>query len=1046
MPVILQTMSESHYPITPPDGQRLTFAISVIIRTMGRSSLNEAIASAIGQSIDPLEIIVVNARGGDDLPLPDNGAGCTFRLISTGQPLSRAAAANTGLDAAQGDLLIFLDEDDLFLEEHLSRLQETLAAHPEAIASYAGVRVVNAADDEIDIYNAPYDPVELVGHNIFPIHAILFRRASARDCRFDETLDVYEDWDFWLQLTRKGPLVHHDAVTAVYRVALSQSGLNVEANTALRREGRARIYHKWRNVWTGAEWNACIERYQQQLSRLTHLESEKAQQEAHLARVEQVLQNAHAALDDAHQHLRHVETARDQLEQTYLALQREHDQLQKNHAMLVIDQSQLRKEQSQLQKDQSQLQKECKQLTAQRDDYYQRWQAIEQSTFWRMTAPLRHIIIFARANRRFRTLFWGLIRWSFHRIPIAETAKRQSQDWLYQRFPALFSHLPSYQFRIHGITYRRSASGANSSTPYPVVALEAILPAYHYDYGPLPATLRVDVIIPIYEGVQTTRRCLDSVLNARTSVDHRLILINDASPRAEIRAMLDALPQSDRVLTLHNPQNLGFTATVNRGMGLSASHDVVLLNSDTEVPHGWLDRLAAHAWRAPSIGTVTPFSNNATICSYPNLPGRGTLPPDETLESLDQTLQAVNQGRQTDLPTAIGFCMYIKRDCLNQVGLFDEATFGRGYGEENDFCLRAAQLGWRHALAADLFVFHAGEVSFGADSSPSKSRAMAIIQKRYPDYAAQIARYVERDPARPWRLAATAARWRRQNRPVVLMISHGLGGGIDRHLHDLSRTLIEAGVRVLTLRSLPERPDLATLVTDDPVDAFAVCLPVSDAERLVEVLDAFGVSLVHVHHTMHWAIDLQALLARLGRPFLFTVHDYYTLCPRVNLIGPVRPAYCGEPEQQGCLDCLQQSPRAETTDIVHWRLRHAWLFQDAHLALCPSQDVRQRCLRYYPSAQQQLQAVAHEPPLPRPSPGGGPIPPDQPLKVAVLGVVARHKGLDLLIELAREAAQRQALIRFLIIGYAAAEIPDALASLITQTGPYQEPELSRLFS
>jgi GT2 family glycosyltransferase/glycosyltransferase involved in cell wall biosynthesis len=1006
----------------------MTCEISVIIRSMGRPWLAEAIASATNQSVNKLEILVVDAQGSHHPPLSDGHASTTIRLVSTGQPLSRAAAANVGIAAAQGDLLIFLDDDDLFLEGHLSGLKETLIAHPEAPASYAGISVIDAAGVVIDVYNAPYDPVELLGHNIFPIHAVLFRRASARDCRFDETLDVYEDWDFWLQLTRKGPLIHHNVVTAVYRVALGQSGLGIEANDALRQQGRARIYHKWRTVWTGVEWNAYIERNQKQL---TDLERERAQLTAHLSQVEHVLQNAHAALDDTRQHFQRIEEARDQLEQTYIELNDEYDQLQKNHAVLIAERDRLQKERNQLEVD--------------RDDYHRRWQAIEQSTFWRLTAPLRHTVIFIKSLRDLKNLLWRSIRWSFHRIPIAETIKRQSQDWLYQRFPSFFNHLPSYQFRMHGITHRMPQPGSALSSPYPIVSLEDLLPARDPPDSPTPPTLRVDVIIPIYDGIATTQRCLESVLGARTGIDHRLILINDASPRPEIRALLDAIPQSDQVLTLHNAQNLGFTATVNRGMALSTSHDVVLLNSDTEVPHGWLDRLAAQAYRAPAIGTVTPFSNNATICSYPNLPGQGTLPPSETLESIDQTMQSVNRGRQTDLPTAIGFCMYIKRDCLNQVGPFDEETFGRGYGEENDFCLRAARLGWRHILAADLFVFHAGEVSFGADSSPGKLRATAILRQRYPDYAAQVAAYVERDPARPWRLAVTAARWRQQSRPVVLMISHGLGGGVDKHLQDLSRMLTDANVRVLTLRSLPGRSDLAALESHDPIDGFAVCLPIDDESRLTEVIDAFGVSLTHIHHTMHWSIDLQALLARLGRPFLFTVHDYYTLCPRVNLMGPAHPVYCGEPDLTGCLDCLQQSPRAETTDIVHWRIRHAWLFQDASAVLCPSQDTLQRCLKYYPAARTQLLAVLHEPtPIISQPPTLHPIQSDQPLKVAILGVVARHKGLDLAFELARRVAQQRFAIQFTVIGYCAEAIPESLGRIITQTGPYEDQDLPRL--
>jgi hypothetical protein len=84
---------------------------------------------------------------------------------------------------------------------------------------------------------------------------------------------------------------------------------------------------------------------------------------------------------------------------------------------------------------------------------------------------------------------------------------------------------------------------------------------------------------------------------------------------------------------------------------------VVLLNSDTEVAAGWLDRLAAHARADASIGTATPFSTNATIMSYPRPLEPNPMPPGETTATLDRTFAAANPGRNIDVPTAVGFCM-----------------------------------------------------------------------------------------------------------------------------------------------------------------------------------------------------------------------------------------------------------------------------------------------------------------------------------------------------------------------------------------------------
>ena len=183
-----------------------------------------------------------------------------------------------------------------------------------------------------------------------------------------------------------------------------------------------------------------------------------------------------------------------------------------------------------------------------------------------------------------------------------------------------------------------------------------------------------------------------------------------------------------------------------------------LLNSDTEVANDWLDRLHRCAYSQPDIGIVTPFSNNATICSYPFDGWQGGVPGTLGLSALDRLIAACNAGRCVDLPTAVGFCMFIRRACIDRVGLFDEERFGRGYGEENDFSLRAATAGWRSVLAADVFVFHAGSVSFGEERALLQKRAMSSLLDVHPDYLERLGEFSARNPVRPLRDAIDLAR------------------------------------------------------------------------------------------------------------------------------------------------------------------------------------------------------------------------------------------------------------------------------------------------
>jgi GT2 family glycosyltransferase len=268
----------------------------------------------------------------------------------------------------------------------------------------------------------------------------------------------------------------------------------------------------------------------------------------------------------------------------------------------------------------------------------------------------------------------------------------------------------------------------------------------------------IDVVVPVYRGAQATRRCLASVLASAQREPFNVLVVDDATPETDIAAHVDALAATGRVELLRNQTNQGFARSVNRAMALHPDRDVVLLNSDTEVANDWLDRLARCARGGERIGTATPFSNNATICSYPFDGWAGGMPGTLGLAVLDRLFATVNAARCENLPTAVGFCMYVRRDCLADVGPFDAERFGRGYGEENDFSMRAARRGWRNVVAADVFVFHEGAVSFSASRAALTRDASAALDAVHPDYLTLVREFVLQDPLASLRDAVDRAR------------------------------------------------------------------------------------------------------------------------------------------------------------------------------------------------------------------------------------------------------------------------------------------------
>lgn len=377
----------------------------------------------------------------------------------------------------------------------------------------------------------------------------------------------------------------------------------------------------------------------------------------------------------------------------------------------------------------------------------------------------------------------------------------------------------------------------------------------------------MDVILPVYRSLKATRRCLDSVLADDQRPPGRIIVIDDASPEPELSAWLDGMARSGRIMLIRHARNAGFVASVNAGMREAAPHDVVLLNSDTEVPRGWLSRLAGHAYADPCIGTLSPFSNNASICSYP-APLGPRLSFGRTLAEIDAACRAANAGRAVPLPVTVGFCMYIRRTCLDETGPFDADTFGRGYDEENDFCLRASAKGWRHLLACDTFVYHQGSVSFASEWRELWLRNSRILLQRYPDYPALVAAHVQADEAGPCRFAATARLVRDAGLPAALVVAHRDLPPRAWRMQELLLTL-DAGGATLAMPAEPAHP--------------TVRLPPDRFEELAVLLRSFGVATLRVCRPPAPAPGLERLVAALGLPVVVAEPGYAGFHLRVRL-------------------------------------------------------------------------------------------------------------------------------------------------------------------
>lgn len=226
--------------------------VSVMIRSTDRASLALALDSIAMQTYQNIEVVVIDATGGAHRPLGEWCGRFPMRLVQHGRRLDRAVAANAALEAARGDYLIFLDDDDLFLPHHIARLVDEMRIAEGSIGVYAGVIGVDSKGTEIQRFNDAFDPVRLRIGNYIPMHALLFRReAVARGARFDESLPVCEDWDFWLQLATQAKFRHVPEIGAVYNMhSDDSSGVWVRQQEVHR--VMLRILRKWQPQWDDA--------------------------------------------------------------------------------------------------------------------------------------------------------------------------------------------------------------------------------------------------------------------------------------------------------------------------------------------------------------------------------------------------------------------------------------------------------------------------------------------------------------------------------------------------------------------------------------------------------------------------------------------------------------------------------------------------------------------------------------------------------------------------------------------------------------------------
>jgi O-antigen biosynthesis protein len=679
--------------LEPLQPERVAPAVSVLIRTTGRASLATAIDSVRAQSFEDWEIVVLDAGGGPIDPLQPK-SGERLRVLAPGGRIERARAANLLLDAAAGDLALFLDDDDWLLPDHLAKLAGVLAAQPELVGTYSDVEAIagahTPAQRTMHVFASDFDPVALQLQNYLPIHAVLFRLAVARRdpaCRFDESMSLFEDWDFWLQLIAKGPLQRVPGVSAVYAYDGSEGSSHGELGP-------------WRDEMLAALGARQLARWQpQDVARLverdavrTNLLNEREQLAQAAARRARDLETELAAAQQWNSELNEALAASHEAGK---AQQHDIEQLQRQRQLLELDLARLNEKlRAAMESHAVQVarqQRELQVLAHVREQLLAQIADIRGSTSWRITRPLRGAGRVARGT-------WERLRVLGN---VARTARNQVRQHglsgFARRIPFYLRHSDEYLPRVAGLP---PGAARNPFVPAPTPVRDLPL---HPELLEITDSfdVKVSVVIPTLNAGGEFEWLLRK-LRAQRGVREVEIVVVDSGSRDDTVALATAA--GAKVVTIAPAE---FTHSHSRNVGAQAADgDYLLFMVQDAFPIGdwWLYGMLKFL-RDPAHERLAAVSCAETSRSDSDLMYDAMIDTHyRFLECREQDRVGRHRGDDHMSLRAQGQLSDVS--CLIGRDLFARYGYRGDYAEDLDLGIRLIKDGWRVAMLASVKVVH----------------------------------------------------------------------------------------------------------------------------------------------------------------------------------------------------------------------------------------------------------------------------------------------------------------------------------------------------
>ena len=402
----------------------------------------------------------------------------------------------------------------------------------------------------------------------------------------------------------------------------------------------------------------------------------------------------------------------------------------------------------------------------------------------------------------------------------------------------------------------------------------------------------IDIIIPVYNGFEFLDKLFLSI-KENTSLPYRLLISDDKSPDERVVPFIEnfiAENPNINITFIKNIENQGFLKTVNLLSKYVENH-MVLLNTDTEVPKFWLERLMYPIFKDRNIASTTPFTNSGTICSFPNyLIDNKDIYNNLALEQVDSIFQLVDvEKTMLEVPTGVGFCMGVNFDVVKEIGMFDE-IYGKGYGEENDWCQRAINAGYKNIHITNLFVYHKHGGSFlSEDKIRYINEHYQILLNKFPSYDEQIQSTIKDNALEGLRsLVRCVIDFKYITKENVLIIDHELGGGANLYCRQKMDNLLSKGKGVIFLSyNINKNKYFISFFTS----GFRQKFNLINLDLLTEVLDLLEVNEILLNGVVSFPNVYEILLLALkikerkdNIKLIFPVHDYFCISPSYTLL------------------------------------------------------------------------------------------------------------------------------------------------------------------